>query len=60
MGWQVLLDTMFKLRLLLDSSPAATRGMHNLQLLSVCLDCWCCEHSDLKKEVMEGGPACHA
>lgn len=57
MGWEVLLDTVFELRLLLDSSPVAINRMQNLQLLFIYFDRCCCEHSNLKEEVVEGGPA---
>lgn len=57
MGWEVVLDTVFELRLLLDSSPVAISRMHNLQLLFIYLDCCCHEHSNLIKEVAEGGRA---
>lgn len=60
MGWEVVLDTVFELRLLLDSSPVAISRMHNRQLLFIYLDCCCHEHSNLIKEVVEGGRPRHA
>lgn len=54
-GWEVLLDTVFELRLLLDSSPVAISRIHNLQLLFIYFECCCRERSNLKKEVVEGG-----
>lgn len=56
-GREALLDTVFELRLLLDSSPVAISRIHNLPLLFICLDCCCRERSNLKKKVVEGGPA---
>lgn len=52
-----MLDTVFELRLLLDSSPVAISRIHNLQLLFIYFDCCCRERSNLKKEAAEGGPA---
>lgn len=54
MGWEVLLDTVFELCVLLDCSPVAISRMYNCQLpVSYWARC-CWEHSNLHKEMVEG------
>lgn len=54
MGWEVLLDTVFELCVLLDCSPVAISRMYNCQLRVTHWAPCCWEHSNLQKEVVEG------
>lgn len=54
MGWDVLLDTVFELCVLLDCSPVAISRMYNCQLRVIYWAHCCQEHSNLQKEVVEG------